>query len=271
MVHNPLHWLDLLFLTKESSIFHHSVHFNAALLLDPFRGVCIVSFVYALDTSSLILSSNMAVPANPRTGDREDDLWMQPASGVLDPEDDITMFTHPYTMQADNVSWNPEDYINWSNDVPANISMIQPACERDGTAQSSSNHINTLAANGSDSGGYVNKTPRGGGAEEQMQALFTTTFPTDSDIEPQYLPGNTILAEKDQEEPEYITYARTPHVAKRARGNSGPSSQEWQKWKREIYNLYVSNTLEVTREEMAKKGFHAGSVTLFFFSLRILC
>jgi hypothetical protein len=184
---------------------------------------------------------------------------MQLENGHWNLEDNVNfnnILTNPYMMQPEDGLWNPED-----NDIFTDMFMMQPAIARDGTAPSFSNYINNLAAIGVDSGGYTDATiPRGDGAMEQVQALFTHPFQmADNNIEPQQLPGNTIPPEKGQDEPEY--------VKKGAPKNPGPSLEEWQMWRPEIYSLYVvaNYTLEVTRKEMEKKGFYAGSVTLLLF------
>jgi len=219
----------------------------------------------------------MAPPADQGTGGREDNPWMQPANGLADPEDDTDIFTNTYMMQPANGLGDPEDSVD-INDIFTNIYMVrkvQAAVGGAGTPRTSSNHINNLVANGSDYRGYTGANiPRGDVAMEQIRALVTRPFRmVDSDIAPQHLRGNTILAENGQDEPECITHARAPHATKRARKITGPSSKEWEKWKPEIYNLYVDGncTLKVTRTEMAKKGFHAESVPLPLFSLGILC
>jgi hypothetical protein len=253
------------------------VHFTGVVLYNAFQSVCIVYFVHTLDTGSLIPTSDMAPPADQGTGGREDSLWMQPVNGLLDPENDIAIFTNPYMMQPENGFWNLEDNFNF-DDIFTNRFMMEAAVGMDGTPRTSSDHINDLVANGSDSRGYSRgytyaNTPRGDMAMEEIQALFTPPFQVaDSNIESQHLRGNTTLAEKGQDEPEYVTDARTPQVTKHAPRNSTLSSEEWQKWKPEIYSLYFNGyTLEATRAEMEKKGFYAASVTLPFFSLGIFC
>jgi hypothetical protein len=101
--------------------------------------------------------------------------------------------------------------------------------------------------------------PRGDAAREQILA----------NIKCQHLRDNMILDEEGQDEPQYVTDVNAQHVTKR----SGPSSEEWTKWKPEIHSVYVDGkcTLEATRAEMAKKGFCAQLVTLPFFHLGIPC
>jgi hypothetical protein len=219
---------------------------------------------------------------------------MQPANGLWDPEDDIPIFDTSYIMQAGNDLWNPEDGFNF-NEIFTNLDIMQPAnglwnpennfnfngtstnpdmmraaIGMPGTARTASNHINSNVTNWSDHGSHsVANIPRGGAGMEGILALVTPPFPVaDSNIEPQHLPSNTTLAENGKGEPEYVTHPKTPHVTKCARKNSGPSSEEWKKWKPEIHKFYMENnyTLKKTKEEMAEKGFQAESVTLLFFS-----
>jgi hypothetical protein len=233
----------------------------------------------------------MAPLTDQGTGDREGKPWMQPANGLQDleggiafftdpymmqpenslqdPGNDIAFFTDPYMTQLENDFWNPQDDANL-NEIFPDMRMMQAAVGRNGTPQSFSTNINNLVANGSDPRGYTDANiPRGDVAMEEIITLATTPIQVEeSNIEPQHLQGNTILAENGQDEPEYVTHAQ---ITKRARTNSGPSSDEWQRWKPEIKALYVDDnyTLEVTRAEMAKKGFYAESVTLPSFSLII--
>jgi hypothetical protein len=196
----------------------------------------------------------MDLPDHQGAGDHEDVSWMQPAIHL---EDDIFMLTNPCEKQAENGLWNPRSYFNVNDNFPS-VLMNQPAAGRDWTPQTPLNHINNPTANWADPGWY---TPR-----------FIHPFPVpDSNIEPQH-PPNMSLPEGGQDEPEY-THAGMAHVTKRARINSGLSSEEWEKWKPEIKSLYfrLGSTLEDTRTEMANKGFHAGSVTLLSSSLRRLC
>lgn len=149
------------------------------------------------------------------------------------------------------------------------------AVGRDGTPRTFPNHINNLVAHGNDPRVYNDANiPRGGVAMEQIQALLTPSFQlTDSNTESQRLRGNATSAKEGQEEPGYVTHGKAPHVTKVTHKTSGPSPEEWQKWKSEIYSLYVVDnyTLKMTREKMAEKGFYAESVTSPFFSLGILC
>jgi hypothetical protein len=167
------------------------MHFTAALQPDASQ---IVYVAHTLDTESLILSSNMDPPDHQGAGDHEDISWMQPAIYL---EDEIFMR-------------NPGSYVNFNDSSPS-VLMNQPAAGRDWTPQTPLNQINNPTANGADPGWY---TPR-----------FLHLFPVpDSNIERQH-PPNTILPEGGQDEPEY-THAGIPHVTKRARKNSGLSSEE---------------------------------------------
>jgi Clr5 domain len=82
-------------------------------------------------------------------------------------------------------------------------------------------------------------------------------------VEPLRPPGDTVHTEEVQEvEPEYITYSR-PSVSKMViRNRPGPDTYEWEKRKKEIYNLYIDEgrSLPMVVIEMAKKGFYATSV-----------
>jgi len=216
-------------------------------------------------------------------GDREGNPWMQPLNGLWAPEDDTYMMqlensfcnpedytdlsaisTNAYMMQTENGLGNLEDNVDFSNLFP-NISMIQAEVGGNGVFQTPLSQINNIRGNGSDYRGHTSAhIPRGGVSMEQIQALGAPPFQVaDSNIEPQHLPG-IILAEKAQDEPNYVTLARASHVTKRARKNIGPSSEEWAKWEPEIRRVYIDDncTLKVTMEKMAKKGFHAESVTL---------
>jgi len=229
----------------------------------------------------------MAPPADQGTGNLKDNLRMQPANGLWDPEDDIPIFNNSYMMPADNNLWSPEDNPNL-NSIFISPYMIQAENGLQNPennfnfngfftnpTMASSNHVNIPVANRITYGGYTGANiPRGEAPIEKMLALFTPPFQvSDSNIEPQHLPSNAILAEKGQDEPEYVMHASNPHVTKRARKNSGPSSEEWEKRKPEIYRFYVDDnyTLEATKEKMDENGFHAKSVPLFSFSLRTLC
>jgi hypothetical protein len=228
-------------------------------------------------------------------GDLEGNPWLQPANGLQDsegdiaffndpyimppenslrgPENDTAFFTNPYMMQLENDLRNPQDDANF-NEIFPNMHMIQDAVGLNGTPRTFSNNINNLVANGNESRGYTYANIPSGVALEEIPALATPPFQVEgSSIEPQYLQGNTILAEKCQDELEYASHAITPQITKRARKNSGPSSEEWQKWKPEIYRLYVENnyTLNLTMKEMARKGFYAESVTLPVFFPGIIC
>jgi hypothetical protein len=201
-------------------------------------------------------------PADQGTGDSEDNPWTELTYGLF-PEDDIATSADPYLIQSE-ISLLDYDG-NFSFDILNNTLIMQAPVGMDGTPQASSNNINNVVANANDSRGhtYAN-TPRGGVAMEQIQTILPPFQVADGNIEPQHLLGNPILAEKGQDEPEYVTDTKTPHVSKRARKNPSPSSEEWQKWKPEIHSLYMVDnyTLEVTRAKMATKGFYAESVTV---------
>jgi hypothetical protein len=208
----------------------------------------------------------MAQPAHQGTGDREDN-WMQLDNGLWNPEDGVN-FNDPI-MQLEYGLWDPEPNVGFDENFPNTIVSQHPIAG-DEAGRTLYNHINNFVANGSGSGGYTGASiPRGGVAltPEQVQALSTPSFQVvENNMEPQHLLSNVASAEKDEDEPEYVTHARTPPATKRARKSAGPSSEEWQKRKPEIYNLYVvaGYKLEATRKQMADNGFQAESVPLPF-------
>ena len=238
----------------------------------------------------------MAPLADQGMGEREGNPWMQPVIGLQDPEGGIPFFANPDTIQPENSLRGPEndiafftnpdmiqpEYDFWTpmnnaifDEILTNMSVTQEPVGGNWNLRTSSNTINNVVANGSDSQSYTYASiPRGDVAIDGIKALATPSFQVaDSDIEHQHLQSNTILAEEGQDEPEYVMHGRTPQVTKRARKNSGPSSEEWQRRKLEIHKLYVVEncSLRLTMKEMAGKGFHAESVTLPAFSLGIIC
>jgi Clr5 domain len=238
----------------------------------------------------------MAPLADQGMGESEGNPWMQPVIGLQDPEGGIPFFANPDTIQPENSLRDPENdiafFINpdmiqpeynfWTpmnnaifDEILTNMSVTQEPVGGNWNLRTSSNTIDNVVANGSDSQSYpYSSIPRGDVAIEGIKALAAPSLQVaDSNIEHQHLQSNRILAEEGQDELEYVTHGRTPQVAKRGRKNSGPSSEEWQRRKPEIYNLYVENncSLKLTIKEMARNGFHAESVTLPVFSLGIIC
>jgi hypothetical protein len=216
----------------------------------------------------------MAPPADQGTRDRESNPWAQPANGLQDLEGDIAFFANPDMIQLEYDLWNPMDNPIF-DEILTNMPAMQEPAGGNWTLGTSSNNINNVVANGSDPQIYTYASiPRGDVAIEGIKTLATPSFQVaDSNIEHQHFQSNTILAKEGHDEPEYVTHARTPQVPKRARKNSGPSSEEWQRRKPEIYSLYVENnyTLKLTIEEMARNGFYAESVTLPVFPPGIIC
>jgi hypothetical protein len=161
---------------------------------------------------------------------------------------------------------DPDGNTSFDNNFYASVIMTQAPGGMGRTPQAPANNIDNFMANGNGSQGHTHANiPRGSVAMEQIQTLFAPPFPmADNNIEPQHPPGNPILAEEGQDESEYVTVARTPHVSKRARKppSPNPSPEEWERRKLEIHSLYFGkHTLEDTRTEMKDKGFDAESVT----------
>jgi hypothetical protein len=211
----------------------------------------------------------MAAPADQGMGSYGEYPSVQPSNGLRDPEGDIPFSTNADMMQLGNGLWNFEDSVNFS-DISDNTYMMQAVVRSDGIPRTFSNHMNNLMANGlRDSRGHNSDyIPRGDVVREQILAAHAFQV-ADSNIKPQHLQDNNILAEEGQVEPEYVTHAGAQHVTKHTGKHPGPSLEEWTKWKPQIHGVYVDGrcTLEVTRAEMAKKGFYAKSVTLPLFHL----
>jgi hypothetical protein len=204
----------------------------------------------------------MAPPAYQGIGGHEDYPWGQPTYGLPFPDDDMNTVTNPYITQPGIGHLDPDGNVSFDNNFYAGIIMMQAPVGTGRTPQASLNNIDNFMPNGNGPQGHTHDNiPRGSAANEQMQNLFASSFPMANNNPP----GIPNPAEEGQDESEYVAVARTPHVSKRTRKppTPNPSSEEWERRKLEIQSLYYfgNHTLEYTRAEMEKNGFHAQSVT----------
>jgi len=196
----------------------------------------------------------------------------------LDPSPTMTPFSNGCGgacndwMQSANCLWDPEDDIGFS-DYHANAFMMQASSGMLEIPSIVSSNSGSLIPNRVDS-----YTPRSDAPLEQIQDLFRKP---NIDTEPQHLLSSTAnpntedqqtsdstvqdedTQEDEADEPVYFADPEASNPRKQSCEDSGPSSAEWVARKNEIKYWYIEKnyTCDMTKDEMAKKDFHATSVS----------
>jgi hypothetical protein len=199
-----------------------------------------------LNTHISIPSPTMAPFSNRYDGGHDD--WMQPANGLWDPEDDIgfsDFHTDGLMIQASS------GMFELPRIVSLNSGSLVPsrAVPRSGVSLEQIREI----------GNNLSREPN---IDTEPQHLPSST--ANPNTEDQQISDSTVQDENTQEdEPAYVTHPEASHPPKRSRKDSGPSSAEWAARKNEIKYWYIEKnyTCEMTMQEMAKKSFHATSVS----------